>query len=369
MEGDKKLREVAEPISQMEQLDTWQQSFNPLESSWWWYFTPPPSPSGFSTRFDWLWTGLALTCLALSIGLVTDMSPRFLSGGPDTFAAFAVVVQSGLTLLATGSILTKTGQEVIRRVFSGLTFIPKTWWEEIGLVAAALLLIILFGLRLSLPQIAFLYNEKGFDQHQEGQLTSARHSYERALKLFPDFALAHYNMGVLFEDLHDFDQAKAEYKIAAEAGWDVAYNNLARLHILDGEYDTALLFLYEGVRRVPKDDKNNEGYNEIHYSLNKNLGWARLGMKDYKEAKEVLQEAIQIDEGKAAAHCLLAQVLQEEKREPEGVINEAWEKCSILLGPLQRDPEDPPLLPEESIWRDLVKQYFNAQTKLEGEAE
>jgi tetratricopeptide (TPR) repeat protein len=331
----------------MKELDDWRESFGPPTDAWWWHFSPPKSPPSLSERFDWLWTALALACLTVSLSLVADISPRFLSGGPDTPGALAVITQSALTLLTTGSVLTKAGREATERILSSLKF-PKRLWEEAGFTAAALLLILLFLFHRSLPLIARGYNDGGFDNYQAGQLTSAQRDYERALKLEPDLLPAHYNLGLLYEDLSDFDKAKAEYQIALQGGLDAAYNNLARLYILDEEYDKAIPLLLEGLK-LTRDDA-------VRYDLYKNLGWARLGQARYDEALATLQEAIRLANEEAPAYCLLAQVLEAEESQGEA-LDDAWETC-LRYADSSR--------PDEDLWLGLARQHFEDQTDQQG---
>jgi tetratricopeptide (TPR) repeat protein len=346
--GDRQLRELTEPISQMVELTGWRQSFAPPAEAWWWPSPPPKQSTGFFARFDWLWTALALACLAVSLSLVTDISPRFLSGGPDTWGAFVVIAQSILALLTTRSILTMAGQDAAKRILSGLRF-PRQFWEGFGLIISIFLLIFLLIFRFSLPRFARWYNNSGLDHYQQGQLTSAKFDYERALKLDPELLPAHYNLGLLYEDLNDLAKAKAEYQIAVEGGLDVAYNNLARLYILNEEYEKAIPFLVQGSKRA-------EG-NEVRYSLYKNLAWARLKQGRYDEALVALQEAIKLASDKAPAHCLLAQVLEAQEK-PQKEVDDAWEAC-LQYADSSR--------PDEDTWLGMARQYFSSQTEQQGD--
>jgi tetratricopeptide (TPR) repeat protein len=343
--GDRQLKTLAEPIGAMPELKDWRRSFNPPAEAWWWHFA---APLGLAERFDWLWTALALLLLAISLSLIADISPRFLSGGPDARGALAVIAQSLLILLTTSSVLTSTGRQILRRVFSTIPFL-RPFWEEAGAIAAALLLILLLVFYRSMPRIALNYNDRGFENYQAGQLTSAQRQYERALKLEPDLLPAHYNLGLLYEDLGDLDQAKTHYQIALKGELDVAYNNLARLYILEGEYGKAIPLLLEGLERATDDVARHDLY--------KNLGWARLGQERYEEALAALQQAIELDAEAAPAHCLLAQVLEALGDQPAAV-DQAWESC-LRYGDSSR--------PDEDRWLGLAAQHFKDQENQQGD--
>jgi tetratricopeptide (TPR) repeat protein len=336
IELDRRLKQQTVRIAQNAKLADWRASLQPSEKGWWWFTELPPDRW---SRFDWLWTALTILCLTLSLGLVADISSRFLSGGPDTWAALTLVGQSVLTLLAAGGALTVAGHEAIKRVLVSLK-IPAYFWHEAKFALAVLLLGGLIILRFSLPGIAVWYNNQGLQNYQAGLLTSAQLDYQRAIKLNPDYLQAHYNLGVLYEDLQQIDKARSEYLAAVQGGLDAAHNNLARLNILAENYGAAVPLLKKGLS-LTKD-------NEVRYDLHKNLGWARLEQGRYEEAIIELQAAVVLSDDKAPAHCLLAQVL-EKKGDQAGALTE-WEFCLKLADPLR---------PDEDTWIGMARQRLS----------
>lgn len=328
---------------------TWSESFSPNDKAWWWTVAPPQPD-----RFDWLWGAGSITCLTISLGLLTDISSRFLAGGPDTFGALTISTQTVLTLLAAGGALTKAGQEAIRRTATKL-HIPKRHWHELGAGLSALVLLSLVGLRLSLPQLATLYTQWGWKNYSQGDWSSAEENYKRALQLNPDNTEAHFNLGRLYEDLQNFDGARTEYKLAMQGSIPLAYNNLARLNILKKDYSAAVTLLLKGLE--PAEGKKLDS--ETKYLMLKNLGWARLEQKDYPEAKAQLEEAIalkqtpelkdKLEENLAAPHCLLAQVLQVQAK-PKAKAE--WETCVSYANRGN---------PDEDTWVLLADKYLKPQ--------
>ncbi len=370
-EGDSQLRKLKGPISQLKELDGWRKNFTPPQQAWWWHFQ---APGGKWQRFDWLTTAIALIFLTLAAGLIADIAPRFLSGGPDAKGAMIVVLQTGLVLLTTSSVLTKTGQEMGRRILGSLN-ISRQYWQEIAAGVAVIICLALFLFHLYLPQMAVSYNDAGLVHHCAGQLTSAKFSYERALKLNPDYLEAHYNLGQLYEDLQDFKPAQTHYQIALQGGLTAAYNNLARLYILEENYNAAVPLLLIALQRVAKGDTRAEHVRcqpdpdkagqealvevpikELQYELLKNLGWARLGQARYNEAEIHLQEAIDLRGDAAPAYCLLAQV-REGLEAPDGVL-EDWENCLRYASRYEAD---------EDAWIGLARQRLQAETNPEGD--
>ena len=340
---DHRLKRQAAPIAQAIKLAQWRASLNPKEGAWWWSFEATRRPQWWD-RFDWLWSGATIVLLTIALGLVVDISPRFLSGGPDTRAIFAVIIQSVLAMLTAGSALTKTGQQAIERILTSLD-VPKRFHQEVKLVLAALLVLGLVAFRLSLPRIAGFYNNRGIENYVAGRLSSAQHDFNRALKLNPDYVQAHYNLGSLYEDLQDLENAHTEYKIAVVGGLDAAYNNLARLYILEGNYTAAVSLLLDGLGLA------QDG--EVKYDMLKNLGWARLGQERYAEADVYLQEAIGLASDKAPAHCLLAQVLQGQEATTRALMDE-WKNCLRYASSYN---------PDEDAWIGLARQRLESLEK------
>ena len=337
-ELDNRLKQQADVIHQQINLADWRTIKNPKAESWWWFLQSSNQQEG---EYDWLLSPLSILCLTISLGLVTNIAPRFIVGGPDVAGALVVMGQSVVTLLAVGSVLTKAGQEGVERLLTCCKC-PKRHWQTISFVASFALLLISIGFRLLLPQIAVLYHQRGLESYQKGRWTSAQSDYLRSLQLNPDYGAAHFHLGVLYEDLQEFDKARSEYRLALQAGNNRAYNNLARLFILDKKYPTAIPLLLQG-QVLAKNDQ------ELQYALLKNLGWVRLAQSRYPAAEGYLLNAIELIENRAPAHCLLAQVLDKQKKDKEAL--QEWESCLRYASSS---------LPDEDEWIWQAKQRLKA---------
>ncbi len=308
-ELDQQLRAQASAIAPFTQSTDWRASFSPKETAWWWFLAAPKQGL---TQLDWLWTALSITFLTISLGLVGDISTRFLKGGPDTAGAIAVSVQSILTLLAAGGALTKAGQTAGKQTLKAVK-VPEPYWQALGAGFAFLLLLGLFGLRQSLPQISIWYTDRGLENYHKGDWGSAEAHYKRALELDADNTTAHFWLGRLYEDLQKHDDARTQYQYAIATKPD-AVNNLARLSILKQDYSTAISLLQK-----PLSDEQASLTPETKFALMKNMGWARLKQKNFTDAETWLGDAIKLgesaklpDEKIAAAHCLMAQAIEAE---------------------------------------------------------
>lgn len=84
--------------------------------------------------------------------------------------------------------------------------------------------------------LSWLANWYGVKKQLAGQLPLAFFSYSLALKLNPISPAAHYNLAATYENQHNYKLAHAQYQQAIEGGLIEAYNNQARLYILEGNY-------------------------------------------------------------------------------------------------------------------------------------
>jgi Flp pilus assembly protein TadD len=181
------------------------------------------------------------------------------------------------------------------------------------------------------------YNDRGVENYLAERLPQAVSDFTKALELDPNFAETHYNLGSLYEDLRDFDRARSEYRLAMLGGLTAAYNNLARLYILEKDYVAAVDLLLKGLKLAEHDAEK--------YALRKNLGWARLGQGRYAEAKAELLTAIDLDRKQASAYGLLAQALEGLGEKVEALV--AWENCLRYASSYR---------PDEDTWIDLARQ-------------
>jgi tetratricopeptide (TPR) repeat protein len=324
---DQRLRAQAAAIAPFTESTDWRNSFTPDPKAWWWFLEAPKT--GWSDRLDWLWSAVTVTGLTVSLGLLGDIAPRFLIGGPDTIGAIAVSAQSVLTLFAAGGALTKAGQEGLKRSLEKIK-LPQKYWHEVGAASALLLMVSFFGFRQSLPWIATnWYTNPSKESRKQGDWGLAEEQLQRAIKLNADDAEAHFQLGNLYEDLQQKDKALPHYQLAIQGGNTSAINNLARLHILKKDNSAAVSLL---LKALDQDQKSPISAQTKHAVL-KNLGWARLKQRNYPDAQAKLDEAITLESKTkfkpyeiADSHCLLAQTLEVQGDKTES-LNE-WKACN-----------------------------------------
>jgi len=195
----------------------------------------------------------------------------------------------------------------------------------------ALFMLSAIGFRRFFPNLYVTLNDRGVQSYLAGQFRSAFWYYQAALFLNPKYKKVRYNLGALYEKKQQPQKARTEYQIAIQGQVPEAYNNLARLLILEKCYSEAIDLLVEGLHK-----HKSQTDPILRYTLLKNLGWALLKQGRDREAETYLREAIALMNARAPAYGLLAQVLElrGEKEEARTI----WEQF-LKYAPGDRSPE------------------------------
>ncbi len=340
---DSRLKGQAKKITATVDLAASRASLNPPATAWWWFLKPPLH---IFDRLDWLWSSLSVVSLTGSFSLALYISSCFLVGGADFFGMLAVSSQVILTVLKVQGSFTEGGKRSLQNFLSHIN-LPKYWWREVELGLSGALLAGLVAFYSTLPQIGEGYRQSGIKNFEAGHLASAQDDFQRALHLNPDDVETNFYLGLLYEDLQQLGKAKEQYRIAVAGGYQEAYNNLARLYIIEKDYSMAYALLQK-LRIQGVDPKNTE----LYYTIYKNLGWLQLEQNQLVSAKANLQLAIEIAPEQAAAQCIMAQVLDKQQLFQEALPQ--WELClAYALG----------LLPEEAHWIGLARERLKFKTE------
>jgi tetratricopeptide (TPR) repeat protein len=85
-----------------------------------------------------------------------------------------------------------------------------------------------------------LFNQ-GQDAHEKGDLKAAIEFYQKALKIFPEFPEAEYQLGVAFQSLGEFAEAEKAFRRALELreDWTLAMVGLGAVLVQNGKFDEA----------------------------------------------------------------------------------------------------------------------------------
>lgn len=350
---DARLREQAKQFAGNAGLAAFaarRDALQPPAAAWWWFVDVPAEPDDSPHP---LWPVVSGALITLAVSLATDVSLRFLAGRPDLLGLLGTFTQAALALLA-GSAFTRVGGEKVERLLGHLHVARSGHPAWKTLLAAALLLVVVL-LWSALPGMARWYSNQGMQRLLSGQVAAARDAFDRAVRLDPSLADAHYNLAVAHEELLDFDLAIPEYQLAirlSDAHYP-AYNNLARLYLLrknDGA--SALALTVRALAKQPADAA-------VRYSLLKNRAWAQWQLGHLLQAEEGLKEAIALPPaGHAAAQCLLAQVLEAHRPptdEQASAATAAWAQC-VALAP---DPNEV----VEPVWLSLAEERLRGAAR------
>lgn len=347
---DQRLREGAGRMVATPQLADWRSSFALDKTTWWWsLLDPEPEPAD---RFQWLWQAGTVTSLTVSLGMIGDIVPRFLTGAPDSLGAVSVSVQSILTLLVAGGTLTKAGQIALQQFLKALNC-PGKNWPALGTGSALLLMLGLFGIRHSLPKIATdWYTQPGIKSINKGDWGTAESQFKRSLKLNADDFQAHFQLGKLYEELQINSKARTHYLLAMQGGIPPATNNLARLNILEEKYPAAISLLLKAL----SSEQTPPLAPEAEHAVLKNLGWARLKQEHYIDAEDSLNEAVSLEsetqfspEAIADTHCLLAQVTEAQGDKQAALL--FWKTCNENANPT---------IPEHDEWVVIARERLES---------
>jgi tetratricopeptide (TPR) repeat protein len=142
-------------------------------------------------------------------------------------------------------------------------------------------------------QLCFL---TGISMDRQGRYADAIGYFDRALKLYPYFSGAMYNMGNAYLNSGDTLKAKECYNgvISLIKNYPPAYNNLGVIYIQEKDYDNAVLILKQGIKYSP---------DFIGFYLN--LGKALYFKGKYQDALIEAMQALKLDRNSREAMGLI----------------------------------------------------------------
>ena len=208
----------------------------------------------------------------------------------------------------------------------------KINWQKLSRVSLGVSIVLGLGLasfNWGVQELSTYFKNRGTSYQVAGQLYLAQEDFRRSLFLRPNNSQAWFHLGRNYDVLGNVPQAREAYQRAIEGNLPEAYSNLARLDILEGNYIEAIALVETGLRLNPEA--------RVNYALIKNLGWIYLNMEDYAKAKTYLQIAINLDKEKAAAYCLLAQVLEAQGKPNSAIVE--WQSCRRYASPTHLDEQ------------------------------
>ena len=167
------------------------------------------------------------------------------------------------------------------------------------------------------PNSVVLYNISGASNAALKRFDAAIDSYQQALRIKPDYAEVHNNMGSVMKDKGDLEQAIESYQQAKRIKPDyaVAHNNMAKAMKDKGDLEEAIESYKQALRIKPD-------YAEVH----NNMGNALSIKGDLAEAIESYKKALRIKPNFAGAYNNMANAMKD-----KGDLEEAIESCKQAL--------------------------------------
>ncbi|MCY4662915.1 MAG: tetratricopeptide repeat protein [Acidobacteria bacterium] len=166
-----------------------------------------------------------------------------------------------------------------------------------------------------------------------GQVALAEEELREAIRMAPDFADAHYNLGSVLQAQGSVRQAIGAYRraISIDPAYSEAHNNLGALLDTSGDRENALAHYRLAVQFGPREAA-------AHYNLGIALMARRQPDEPVTEAVEAFRQAVALDPDYPEAHASLGAALLVEGEPQESIA--AYERAIAL------DPSSPRVLVE-----------------------
>jgi tetratricopeptide (TPR) repeat protein len=287
--------------------------------------TMPPLPAGhygMEVPFGIL-TNIPVAWMALAAPLAWRTLPGQAGSGLRWFAGtvallfgicavilcliFATAFRYEVDFLPTLMVLAVVGILGCERVL-----VDRPAWRRGARLGWGLLLgfSVAFNLLVTLEYYSYTQNDLGMELLEAGKPTEAVAHFERALRLKPDYAGAHFNLGKALRESGKIEEAIAHYEQALwiKPDYAEAHYNLGTVLMQSGRMPEAIEH-WEQVLRIKPD------YAEAHY----NLGTALMQSGRMPEAIEHWEQVLRIKPDFAEAHNNLGSALMQSGRMPEAI--------------------------------------------------
>jgi len=188
------------------------------------------------------------------------------------------------------------------------------------------------------PQFAEMHFNLGSVLYQLGDNQSAIQHYQKAIQIKPDLVVAYFNLGIAYQNQSQFDKALSAYQkaIDLEPGFYEAHGNKGAVYLLQGDFDQAIHSFQQSlnIQDHPRGHFNlgnayrNQGYLEkaiqsyrkaIAMSPNDAevcsvLGDALWHQGNISEANQYLRQAVKLNSENPIANYNLATFLHDNKK-------------------------------------------------------
>lgn len=342
-ELDQLLKQLTPTVVQTLDLSEWQTLLHPPTEAWWWYLELPPEKRWWN-QYDWFWNAITIVALTAAASIWMDTTMRFFKSGINTMGALAVLSELVLAGLTVAGTLTQKGREILYGFYQRLK-IPPYYWQEMASLLAVLLFVVVAAVHSALPQIAEYVTWRGVEQYEQGQFDSAIDQFEHAIALRPDYPKAHFQLGLVYTDLQQYEEAATELQRVAQPEtkindpilWLQAMNQLGKVALRQNDAETAVMVLEQGLNALSKLQQRTDveiapdELNPVMYELLTHLAQARILQEQYAEAEGLARDAIALDSTQPEAHCVLAHALGFQDQVQSAI--SAFQTCEQAIDP------------------------------------
>ena len=193
-----------------------------------------------------------------------------------------------------------------------------------------------------LPPLSNYFVQVGFDKEEEKEKLFF---LELALKIDKNNDKALAEIGYIYENNKEYNDAEKYYRDASSKGNIAACNNRARLVLTKRSYfpseklseveNMLKSICWNRLNKIDRSGQEEEDDN-TYYAILKNLGWVQLLQHNYISAEANLKHAMKLQKEKADAHCLLAKIWEAKGNKTEMV--KASEFCIAYATDQEDDP-------------------------------
>ena len=150
------------------------------------------------------------------------------------------------------------------------------------------------------PKAPFLYNLLGNIASGQKKIEEAKESYEKSIKVDPNFSMAYSNLGLLyFNQKNDYKKAENLYKkaITLNTKEPEPHNNLGALYYALEKYEDA-------INCYKKAILINAKFSQAHH----NIGNVYIAIGNFNEAKKHSKQSIKLNPDDARSHRSLSRL-------------------------------------------------------------
>jgi Flp pilus assembly protein TadD len=147
------------------------------------------------------------------------------------------------------------------------------------------------------PNLAEVHNNLGNLLYKLKRFGEAEKEYKEAVRINPDHAKAHNNLGILLYNLKRFEEAEEEYKEAVRINPDYA-----EAHNNHGNLLSDLKRFEEAEKKYRKAIELKDNLPDKGAKVHNNLGVLLYDLKRFEEVEKEFKEAIRVNPNLAEAH-------------------------------------------------------------------